>query len=131
MASYEGVVVVKANLGEQEHRQILSKSKNIIKDHDGQFNHCDTWGVMDLANPVKNISKGAFFHYTFSGENNVVKELERIYKLDSNVVKYMHVNLGNADLDKHMEEYKDRLSRSVKAEKEREQKKREKKNKYF
>ena len=133
MTSYEGVVVVRSSLGHDQQKQILAKSKNVISEHGGDINHCDTWGTMNLANPIKSVKDGIFFHYTFNGKGNVVKEIERLYKLDSNVLKYVHISLGdNVDLKKHVDEYKDRLTKSAQAEEERDQKRREKKsNKYF
>ena len=131
MTSYEGVVVMKPSLDIKGQQQILLKSKDAISEHGGELNHCDTWGTIDLANPVKNITNGIFFHYTFNGKDNVVKEIERLYKLNSNVIKYMHINLGKGtDLKNHVEEYKSRLTKSVQTEKEREQKRKEKKKFY-
>ncbi len=133
MASYEGVVVVKSSLGHEEQKQILAKSKDVISKNGGDLNHCDTWGIMGLSNPIKSITDGIFFHYTFNAKGESLKEIERLYRLDSNVIKYIHINLGaNVDLKKHVDEYKDRLTRSAQAEEEREQKRREKKSsKYF
>lgn len=133
MTSYEGVLVVKSSLAQDQQKQILAKSKSVISEHGGDLNHCDTWGTMDLANPIKSVKDGMFFHYTFNAKDDAVKEIERLYKLDSNVLKYMHISLGaDIDLKKHVDEYKDRLALSAKAEEEREQKRREKKSsKYF
>ncbi len=120
--SYEGVVILHPDTTEEAQKEFFKKNKKIIEDHKGELHHVDTWGKRKIANPIKKIYRGVFFHYTFKGQTDTVSELERTFRINDKVLRFMHTNLEDADLNKHNEAFKDQLAQTVQREKEREAK---------
>ena len=120
--SYEGVLILHPDTAEDKQKEFFTKNKSIIEQHEGELNHIDTWGRRTIANPINDVSRGIYFHYTFTANNTGVAELERTFRINDQVLRYMHTQLGDTDLKKHVEAYKDQLAQTAQKEKEREAK---------
>ncbi|MCB0393153.1 MAG: 30S ribosomal protein S6 [Bdellovibrionales bacterium] len=121
--SYEGVVVLHPDTTEESQKEFFRKNKKIIEDHKGSIHSVETWGKRTIANPIKDIKRGVYFHYTFKTQPDTIAELERTFRINDRVLRFMHTSLGDADLAKHMEAFHDQLSATAQREKEREAKK--------
>ena len=73
-----------------------------------------------MGNPHKNIHRGIYFHYLFRGGTEVVSELERTFRMNDKVLRFMHVRLETDDFSQHLEGYKTQLLATASREKERE-----------
>ena len=124
---YEGVVVLHPDTTLEEQKTLFQQNKKIINDYEGSLHHCDTWGRRNLANPIKNIKTGIFFHYTFYANNKAITELERTLRINSFVLKFLHTHLGKISLEKYLRNYYVRLENTFLKEKERERKRLERK----
>lgn len=127
LRSYEGVVVLHPDTSLEDQRSFFQQNKKIIEEHGGHLHHCDTWGKRNMANPLKKISTGFFFHYSFRANHKAVAELERTFRINSSVIKFLHSHLGQVSLEKHLENYKSQLEATAWKEKERERKRLERK----
>jgi small subunit ribosomal protein S6 len=124
--SYEGVVIMHPDTTEEAQKEFFKKNKKIIEDREGSIHAVETWGKRTIANPIKDIKRGIFFHYTFKGRTDAVAELERTFRINDRVLRFLHANLGDVDLAKHMEAYHEQLNATVLREKEREAKRAQK-----
>lgn len=121
--NYESVVILKADVSDEEQKKFFKRNLETIKGFKGELNHIDTWGKRRLANPIEKNSLGNYFHLTFSAQPQCVSELERVMKIDDRVLRYSHVKLDSRQsLAKHVEKYKDIITESNKREQEREAK---------
>ena len=68
MAYYENTLVVKQDLAENEIKNIKDKYNKLINSSSGKVVKIEEWGLLNLANKIKNFKKGFFIHYKFEGK---------------------------------------------------------------
>ena len=127
LRSYEGVLALHPDMSLEDQKAFFQQNKKVIEDHGGNLHHCDTWGKRSIANPTKKVQEAFFFHYSFHANNKAVTELERLFRINSFVLKFLHSNLGQTSLEKHLKNYKAQLEVTALKEKERERKRIERK----
>ena len=125
LRSYEGILLLHPDTNLEDQKTLFQQNKKIIEDHEGRMHHCDAWGKRAIANPIKNIKKALFFHYSFYANNKAITELERTLRINSFVLKFLHSNLGPISLEKHLKNYYLQLETTSLKEKERERKRME------
>nr|HID60165.1 30S ribosomal protein S6 [Desulfobacterales bacterium] len=91
MRRYETVVIVDADLPEEERRPLFEKLQGIITDQGGRIIKFDEWGRKRLAYLIKKQSHGYYVLVDFCGPGTLVKELERNLLLDDRVLRFMTV----------------------------------------
>jgi small subunit ribosomal protein S6 len=120
---YEGIYILQPSLSEEQQKVILNKSKAIIEEYKGEVNHIDTWGQRHLANPIKKFNRGTYFHITFKAQSDGIKEIERTFRINDKVLRFMHTKLDERiSLEKHVDAYKEILLEAKKRHEEKENK---------
>jgi small subunit ribosomal protein S6 len=121
--NYEGVIILHPDVNETEQKNFFKKNAETIKAFKGRVNHLDTWGKRKLANPIKKMRLGTYFHVTFEAQPECVTELERIMKIDDRVLRFSHLRLDDrVSLASHVDKFKNTIVESNKREQEREAK---------
>jgi small subunit ribosomal protein S6 len=74
----------------------------------------DDWGTRKLAYAIKKKERGHYIRFDFCGTGAVVNEIERFFKIDDSILKYMTVLLDKkADIEKIKEEVAARASQTA------------------
>lgn len=121
--NYEGVIILHPDVTEEQQKAFFKKNSETIASYKGRVNHIDTWGKRRLANPIKKMKLGNYFHLTFESQPECVGELERTMRIDDRVLRFAHVRLDErVSLADHVEQFKNSLIESNKREQEREAK---------
>ena len=90
MRHYENIFLFKATLNEEETKAKISKYVDFLKNNGCHIEKYDDMGIKTLAYAVQKQKRGYYYVMYFKAENyDVIKELERLYKLDEDVLKYM------------------------------------------
>jgi ribosomal protein S6 len=97
MAFYENTIVAKQDLAEKDLKTIKEKYNELINSSSGKVIKIEEWGLLNLANKIKNYRKGFYIHYKFEGDNNTLKEIEKKIKIDSSVIRYLTVRYKKLD----------------------------------
>ncbi len=117
MRRYETFVILNPDLSEEQRSPVIDRISNTIAKQDGFLVKVDDWGARKLAYEIKKKSRGFYTRLDYCGGGPLVNELERFFRIDDRVLKYMTVLLEEqADLDKIKEEIAQ--SEQQKAEKE-------------
>ena len=87
--AYETTFVLKPDLEDEEKEAILERVKSVILDHDGEVTGVDAWGKRQLAYEIKDYRSGDYTILQFNANTDVVKELERIFKIMDGVLRYL------------------------------------------
>jgi len=95
MREYETMIVVKPDLPEAELTKIMSRWESIIGNEGGQIIKKDVWGVRKLGYPIRKATRGAYFLYDVATSSENIRELDRVLKLDENVLRAMSIKLGD------------------------------------
>jgi len=123
MRKYEGIVILHPDTTEEEQKALFRKNRELIKSFKGEVNHLDTWGKRKLANPIRKMTRGIYFHTTFQAEGNCVSELERTLRINDRVLRFTHMRIDDrTSLAKYVEDFKQVLADTMAREKEREAK---------
>ena len=81
MAFYENTIVAKQDLAEKELKTIIDKYSSLISSSSGKVIKIEEWGLLNLANKIKNYRKGFFIHYKFEGNSNTLNEFNKKIKV--------------------------------------------------
>ena len=57
----------------------------------------EEWGLLDLANKIKNYKKGFYIHYKFEGNSQTLNEIEKKVKIDSSIIRHLTVKYKSLD----------------------------------
>jgi small subunit ribosomal protein S6 len=101
MRRYETIVIVDADVSENDRVALLSRIQEIIPQQEGVLIKEDLWGIKKLAYEIKRKPRGYYARYDYCGMGPLVDELERFFRIDDRVLKYLTVLLdSDADVEK-------------------------------
>jgi small subunit ribosomal protein S6 len=89
MRRYESVWVVNGDLPDEDVKAAIDKFTRIIAAQGGMLVGVDEWGRKKLAYKIKSASRGYYVLADFAGTPETVKELERNFRLDDRVVRFL------------------------------------------
>ncbi len=96
---YESTVLINAALEDEQIKSIVSHIKEIILNSDGKIIDIEDWGRKRLAYVVKKSKIGYYVIFRFNALPNVNSKLERFYKLDENILRYLTIKLSEIALE--------------------------------
>ena len=97
MAFYENTIVAKQDLAEKEIKAIRDKYSDLISNTSGKVVKIEEWGLLNLANKIKNYKKGFYIHYKFEGDKKTLNEMEKKIKVDNSIIRYLTVRYKTLD----------------------------------
>ena len=97
MAFYENTIIAKQDLAEKDLKTIKDKYNEIINNSSGKVIKIEEWGLINLANKIKNYKKGFYIHYKFEGNKETLTEIIKKIKIDSSVIRHLVVKYKNLD----------------------------------
>jgi small subunit ribosomal protein S6 len=103
MRRYETIYILRPNLGEEEINTIIDNTNAIILNEGGAIIHLDRWGLRKFAYPIKKESQGTYILCDYATEPAAVFEMERKFRIDDSVLKYMTVKLADDITDEKIE----------------------------
>lgn len=93
---YETISIIRPAAGAEDIAKISERTAEIIAAAGGEIMAVDNWGLKTLAYPIKKEETGYFVYTVFKGNGPGVDEMERIFRIDDNVLKYMTVRLDDS-----------------------------------
>lgn len=93
MRRYETIAILKPSLGEEDIKSVIDKSTGIIEGFAGSIIKLDRWGLKKLAYLIEKEQQGFYLYIQYAGVPEAVSELERIYRIDDRVMKFLTVKL--------------------------------------
>jgi small subunit ribosomal protein S6 len=101
---YEVIAIVKSDLAEDDLTAIIERSQTIITDRKGVIAKVDKWGKRRLAYEINKQKDGFYFLIDFAGDGPIVAEIERSFKIDDRILKFMTVKKEGAVTREGMEQ---------------------------
>jgi small subunit ribosomal protein S6 len=98
MRRYETIFIVDNDLPEEERFPIFEKLKDLVNQHSGFLVSVDEWGEKRLAYEIKKKVHGYYVRLDYCGSGVLVDEIERSFRIDDRILKYMTV-LIDKDID--------------------------------
>ena len=105
MRRYETIIIADPDLSAEQRDPVLQRVGDVVKQGDGYLAFTDEWGARKLAYEIKKKARGYYIRFDFCASGAVVNEIERFFRIDDRVLKYMTVLLDKtADIEKIKEE---------------------------
>jgi small subunit ribosomal protein S6 len=89
MRRYETVWVVNGDLPDEEVKATIDKFTKVITGQGGTLVGVEEWGRRKLAYKIEGTFRGYYVIADFAGLPATVKELERNYRIDDRVIRYL------------------------------------------
>ena len=116
MRRYETIIIIDPDLSAEKREPVVERVKDVIAQQGGYLAFIDDWGTRKLAYEIKKKARGYYLRFDFCGTGAVVDEIERFFRIDDRVLKYMTVLLDEkADIEKIKEEVAAAESKAEKA----------------
>ena len=97
MAFYENTIVAKQDLAEREIKSIKEKYNELINNSSGKVIKIEEWGLLNLANKIKNYRKGFYIHFKFEGSKETLNEIDRKIRVDNSILRHLTVKYKKLD----------------------------------
>ena len=108
MRRYETFVIIDPDISEEQRAPVIERSTDLITRENGLTIKVDDWGTRKLAYEIKKKPRGYYVRLDYCGTAAIVDEMERFFRIDDRVMKYMTVLL---DKDIDVEKIKEDLAR--------------------
>ena len=89
MNQYEVLYLITPELDEEAYRAVMDKFAGIITGNGGEIVKQDEWGKRKLAYAIDYKTEGSYVLVTFNAPADLPKELERNFRNDERVLRYM------------------------------------------
>ncbi|MBD1146706.1 30S ribosomal protein S6 [Pelagibacterales bacterium SAG-MED28] len=99
MAFYENTIVAKQDLAEKDLKTLKERYNEIINKSSGKVIKIEEWGLLNLANKIKNYKKGFFIHFKFEGNKKTLGEIEKKIKIDRTIIRHLTVKYKKLDTE--------------------------------
>jgi len=91
MRRYETIFILRPNVGEEEVNRVTGYASDIITDDKGTVIELNKWGMKKLAYLIEKESLGYYVYCDYAGTPAAVAEIERKFRIDDSVLKYMTI----------------------------------------
>lgn len=104
MRRYETIFIIRPSAGEEEINKIIENTRQIILDEKGSIIELNKWGIKKLAYLIKKESLGYYVFCDFAGTPAAVAEIERKFRIDDLVLKYLTIKTADSIKDAEIEQ---------------------------
>jgi len=98
LRTYQSVVIIDSLLKSEEIDAIIEKIVRNINNNGGKITTIDRWEKKRLMYEIKKRQYGYYVEIVFEAPNNLIKILERDYRLDENILRYLTIHLDSKAL---------------------------------
>lgn len=90
MNKYESVIIVNPNVDETGLKALEEKFTGLINEN-GKVESVENMGKKRLAYEIKKFKEGTYMLFNFESNPDSIKELERVYRITDDVIKFIVV----------------------------------------
>ena len=112
MRHYETIFIASPTLTDEQSDELVKQYEGIIAEQGGELLKTDKWGRKKLAYEVQKFSEGYYTLFEMNAGPTLIAELERRFRNNDAVTKYMSVRLDEAE--KSAGRTKQRIEREAK-----------------
>ena len=88
MNKYEGMVIVKPDLSEEERKTLFNQINDVITKGEGSILQASVWSEKRKFHfPIKKCREGVYYLINFSVAGALIKDINLAYKLNENILR--------------------------------------------
>jgi small subunit ribosomal protein S6 len=110
MRHYETTYILRPNLGEDKFTEIIERTNAIVTDDGGTVISVDRWGIKKLAYEIKKETQGYYVYMNYAAHGTAVKEIERIFRIDDQLLRYLTIKLADSIDDAGIDQVKEQIA---------------------
>ena len=92
MNKYESVIIINPSVDEEGIKSLVQKFTDLINT-DGKLEKADELGRKKLAYEIQKNTEGFYVVFYFEANPNLISELERIYRITDEIIKFMTIKV--------------------------------------
>lgn len=105
MRRYETIAIVDPDVSSEGRVPLFERCQEIISQQNGMLVELDEWGTRKLAYEINRKLRGYYVRFHYCGNGGLVQELERFFRIDDRILKFLTVLLDkDVDPEKVKEE---------------------------
>lgn len=94
MRQYETMIILNSNVEAEQTTELVQKYQSLISNQGGQIDELQEIGKRRLAYEIEGNREGYYVLVNYTAGTDVPKELERVMRIDDNVLRYLTVRAG-------------------------------------
>jgi small subunit ribosomal protein S6 len=110
MRHYETTYILRPSLGEEQFSAVIERISSIITNDNGTLIDVSRWGLKKLAYDIKKEAQGYYVCMNYATPGSTIQELERIFRIDDRVLRYLTIKLADAIDAEGIELEKERIA---------------------
>ena len=91
MRRYETIYIIRPGASEDDITAIIERTNGVIEQHNGKIDALDRWGIKKLAYTINKETQGYYVFTEYAGLPVAVSEIERLFRIDDKILRYMTV----------------------------------------
>ena len=95
LPGYETTFITRAEMSDEALKALHERVVGIIGEYKGAVVTQEDWGKRKLAYPIQKESRGHYTYIVYSGQGDVVHEIERNLRIHDHVLRFLTVNLAS------------------------------------
>ena len=97
MSLYEHTIVARQDTTQSQLNSLKDKYTKIVEKNKGELVKTEEWGLLNLANKIKNYRKGFYIHFKFEGSKETLNEIDKKIRVDSSILRHLTVKYKKLD----------------------------------
>lgn len=90
---YETTFIVNASLDDPQIDTVVGNVTETISRNGGEISAVNRWGRKRMAFAISKKNNGYYTNIEFSAPGNLIPQLERVYQLDENILRFLTIHL--------------------------------------
>lgn len=91
MRKYETMYILRPTMEEEARTQTVERFNALVAEQGGTMTEVKEWGIRKMAYPIQDFKEGYYVLLHFDAEPEAVAELERVFKITDDVIRYMTI----------------------------------------
>jgi small subunit ribosomal protein S6 len=121
LAGYETTFITRPEMNEDQLKALQDRLASVVTQYGGELVLSEDWGTKRLAYKIEKETRGRYSYMVYTGEGNVVAEIERNLRMNDFVMRFLSVNLSKEfEKDAFMKRREEIKAQAKKREEERE-----------
>lgn len=121
LAGYETTFITRPEMNEDQLKALQDRLGSVVTQYGGELVLSEDWGTKRLAYKIEKETRGRYSYMVYTGEGNVVAEIERNLRMNDFVMRFLSVNLSKEfEKDAFMKRREEIKAQAKKREEERE-----------
>ena len=110
MRKYESIVLITPDSGDEGVQKVTARLREGLEKTGGKEVRLEDWGVKRLAYEINKEVQGYYVYLNYAAPGKTVDEIERIFRIDDRVLRYLTVKLGEHMTAETIEAEKQRIA---------------------